>query len=101
MLCGLSPLCDSHLRLNVTASLTLHHARILTSGVACAACRSKEKQALADMMSDPRETGLKKNAAFAVSISTGLLEGRHATGARMIDWKEGYPLHLLSKVVSL
>lgn len=93
--CGLSPLCDSHLRLNITASLTLHHARILTSEEACFACRSKDKEALDDIIRGPRQTGLKKNATFAVSVSNRVLEGRHATGAPMIKWGEGDPLDLL------
>ncbi|KAH6839584.1 hypothetical protein B0I37DRAFT_386776 [Chaetomium sp. MPI-CAGE-AT-0009] len=78
--CGLSPLCDSHLRLNITASLTLHHARILTGERTCVACLDWNPI-----------SPLNQDVVFAVSVSGHVLEERHGAGATpMIEWGEGH-----------
>jgi hypothetical protein len=83
---SLSPLCDSHLRLNVTAALTLNHARIVTSEKACLACRSKEKDILVEAMASLRWlSGSSKNAAFAVPVSDDILERGYHAGVLMIE----------------
>lgn len=75
ILYGRSPLCDSHLRLNITASLTQNHARILIREKACVACRSNEKDKLAEMVDGERRAVWNKKVAFVVCASDHILQG--------------------------
>ncbi|KAK3296519.1 uncharacterized protein B0H64DRAFT_171562 [Chaetomium fimeti] len=86
--CGLSPVCDSHLRLNITASLTLPHEKLLACEKACVVCRSKEKDAIVEMMNRSGRNVV-STSAFVIYVSKHVLEGRHHAGAP-IEWGHGH-----------